>query len=95
MGQVQKEISANGIKYYEHDDKGDLVKISDLKGNITNHEYDDQHNLIKVIDSEMGVFRYEKSSDSKIYNIIFPNGISKSFEYDNDGRLICEIEGVQ
>ena len=95
LGQVQKEISANGIKYYEHDDKGDLVKISDPKGNITNHEYDDQHNLIRVIDSEMGVFRYEKSSDSKIYNVIFPNETYKSFEYDNDGRLICEIEGVQ
>jgi len=95
LNQVQKEVSASGIKYYEYNDKGDLVKITDPKGNITNHEYDDQHNLIRVIDSEMGVFRYEKSSDSKIYNVIFPNGTYKSFEYDNDGRLISEIEGVQ
>ena len=92
---VQKEISVSGIKYYEYDDKEDLIKISDLKGNATNQEYDNQHNLIKVIDREMGIFRYEYYSDSKIYNIIFPNGTNKNFEYDNDGRLICEIEGVQ
>ncbi len=95
LDRVQKETSANGIRYYEYNDKGDLIKITDPKGNITNQEYDNQHNLIKVIDSEMGVFRYEYSSDSKIYNIIFPNGTYKSFEYDNDGRLICEVENVQ
>ena len=93
--QVQKETSANGSKYYEYNDKGDLGKISDPNGNITNREYDNQHNLIKVIDSEMGVFRYEYSSDSKIYNIIFPNKTYKNFEYDNRGRLIREIEGIQ
>ncbi len=93
--QIKKEISADEIKYYEYNDKKDLTKIVDPKGNITNQEYDNQHNLIKVIDSEMGVFRYERYSDSKIYNITFPNETYKNFEYDSNGFLIREIDGVQ
>jgi YD repeat-containing protein len=94
LNQVEKKITKMGNEQFQYNDFGDLIKVTDAKGNITIREYDSNHNLIKVVDSDMGVFRYEYTSDDKIYRLNYPNGTSKIFEYNSKGLLEFEKDGT-
>ncbi|HYE83327.1 MAG TPA: RHS repeat-associated core domain-containing protein [Clostridia bacterium] len=85
-GNVKAEIPVvSGIamkKTYKYDGMGDLVRVSDLLGNITRYAYDGNRNRIKEIDP-----RHTTVSDDNKPEI-FNTADRLEYEYDAVNRLV-------
>ena len=79
-------ISYDSMKVeYSYDDKGDLVKVTDIGGYKTTFKYDD-HYVVKVLDDndeEIAINEYE---DGRLKTTTDAKGNKISFEHDLDSR---------
>ena len=63
--ELQQLVFPNGIhRTWEYDERGRLVKATDVKGNVTSYNYDDADNLIRLHEPDGNVheFSYDTSA---------------------------------
>jgi YD repeat-containing protein len=93
-------FSSSGIQHsagksvlYDRDEKGRIRSIVGPKGQTLHFEYDLRGDLIAVTDPDGNVTRYRYNSSHGIVEIIDPLGrCAVRNEYDDDGRLIANID---
>lgn len=97
LGQINSVKSLGGTVYYDYDQNGDLVSVSDKKGKATRYTYEKNH-LLKTITDRAGTKVVDNTYDDagKIIKQIDSNNISRSISYnpkdlsvsfvDNNGR---------
>ncbi len=79
-------ISYDSMKVeYSYDDKGDLVKVTDIGGYKTTFEYDD-HYVVKVRDNDNKEIAINEYEDGRLKTTTDAKGNSISFEHDLKGR---------
>ena len=64
--ELQQLVFPNGIhRTWEYDERGRLVKATDVKGNVTSYSYDDADNLIRLHEPDGNVheFSYDTSGN--------------------------------
>ena len=86
--ELQQLIFPNGIhRTWEYDERGRLVKATDVKGNVTSYSYDDTDNLIRLHEPDGNV--HEFSYDTSGNLIVASDRLRKvEFEYGPLGTLI-------
>ena len=72
-------------KIVQYSYNGSSVTILDGTHSVIK-EYDDLGNLVSVTDST-GTIAYHRKADGSLNEIVMPNGVTSSFEYDIYGRL--------
>ena len=77
---------SQGTTTYEYDAAGNVAKETNANGKVTQNEYDLYNRLIKTTTPEF-VTSFTYNSKDELTNISTNNGTSKSFAYDNYGRL--------
>lgn len=78
---------SQGTTTYEYDAAGNVAKETNANGKVTQNEYDSYNRLIKTTTPEF-VTSFTYNSKDELTNISTNNGTSKSFAYDNYGKLI-------
>ena len=86
--ELQQLVFPNGIhRTWEYDERGRLVKATDVKGNVTSYNYDDADNLIRLHepDGNLHEFSYDTSG-----NLVMASDRLRKveFEYGPLGTLI-------
>ncbi|WP_455073708.1 DUF6531 domain-containing protein [Prevotella jejuni] len=86
--ELQQLVFPNGIhRSWEYDERGRLVKATDVKGNVTSYSYDDADNLIRLHEPDGNV--HEFSYDTSGNLIVASDRLRKvEFEYGPLGTLI-------
>ena len=86
--ELQQLVFPNGIhRTWEYDERGRLVKATDVKGNVTSYSYDDADNLIRLHEPDGNV--HEFSYDTSGNLIVASDRLRKvEFEYGPLGTLI-------
>ena len=86
--ELQQLVFPNGIhRTWEYDERGRLVKATDVKGNVTSYSYDDTDNLIRLHEPDGNV--HEFSYDTSGNLIVASDRLRKvEFEYGPLGTLI-------
>ena len=86
--ELQQLVFPNGIhRTWEYDERGRLVKATDVKGNVTSYNYDDADNLIRLHEPDGNV--HEFSYDTSGNLIVASDRLRKvEFEYGPLGTLI-------
>jgi len=86
--ELQQLVFPNGIhRSWEYDERGRLVKATDVKGNVTSYNYDDTDNLIRLHEPDGNV--HEFSYDTSGNLIVASDRLRKvEFEYGPLGTLI-------
>ena len=86
--ELQQLVFPNGIhRTWEYDERGRLVKATDVKGNVTSYNYDDADNLIRLHEPDGNV--HEFSYDTSGNLVMASDRLRKvEFEYGPLGTLI-------
>ncbi|MCA1780140.1 MAG: putative Ig domain-containing protein, partial [Xanthomonadaceae bacterium] len=78
---------------FNRDTSGRITDIVDPKGNVLSYEYDGVGDLIAFADREQHVTQFGYLSGYFLEDIIDPRGVRAiRNEYDEDGRLIAQID---
>lgn len=84
--QIALEDPSAGKVTYDYDEAGNIAKETNAKGEIIQHEYDAYNRRIKSTTTEFTT-TYEYNEFNEITGLNTDNGSSKSFSYDQYGRL--------
>ena len=85
---------SQGTTSYEFDASGNVIKETNANNDIIQYEYDAFNRLTRKMTSEFST-SYTYNAHDELIAISTDNGSSKSFVYDNYGRLsICKENGV-
>lgn len=76
---------------YRYDEQGNQIQCYNPNGIIWEKEYDELGNLIRVQHkNSLHDFVREYNSQNKVIRTTYSHGLIVLYEYDNQGRLICE-----
>lgn len=83
------EFTSNGVfdTNYEYDILGNLVRLTDSQGNVTQIWYDSLGRKIKMDDPDMGIWTYEYDSLGNLVKQTDAKGQVVDFNYDGINRL--------
>jgi RHS repeat-associated protein len=93
------EFTSGGVykTAYEYDVQGNLLKVTDSKGNSNQIWYDSAGRKLKMNDPDMGVWSYEYDVLGNLVKQVDAKGQELDFEYDELNRLsakrsLAEVE---
>jgi RHS repeat-associated protein len=75
---------------YTYDDKGNVTRYVDVKGNATEYTYDNNNNCIKSEDSDGEETTFDYDAMGRLTGIQTPDGASVIREYNDDGKVTKE-----
>jgi len=84
---ADKGIDTQIIFYDEYDANGNLIKIRDTKGNVTEYGYDAFDRISTVLDALNGITKYTYTSMGKLETVTDPRGNATTYQYDGLGNL--------
>ncbi len=93
LNQLSQSIGADKgpnthIVYYdEYDQNGNLKKMRDAQGNITQYSYDAFDRLSTVLDALNGTTTYQYDVMGNLDSVTDPRGITTQYQYDGLGNL--------
>jgi RHS repeat-associated protein len=89
--QAAQSDKAGRVINCEYDSAGNLLTITDPVGKVTTFDYNSNHLLSSITDpaGRMTVFSYE---GNLLTNVVFPDGTSRDFEYDQHGNMTAEYD---
>ena len=77
-----------GTSVLEYNASGNLVKHTNVAGEVTTLEYDTNENLIQLTDIHGDVTTYSYNAQDKLIEVAHPDGNTESYAYFPQGRLL-------
>ena len=88
MDGEKKEIT----EFYQYDEYGNLVQVTDSDGNITTNEYNEIDKISASIDSNGKKTSYTYDKRGNLTKVTYPDGTSESFTYDKEDNNITATD---
>jgi len=84
-----KEHSGNQVfqTTYEYDGQGNLMKVTDSKGNAVSYQYDSLGRKVQLDDPDLGVWQYVYDADSNLISQTDAQGSTITLQYDELDRV--------
>jgi RHS repeat-associated protein len=73
---------------------GNVLAVTDARGNTTSYGYDERNRTIRIVDAENHEYQYRYDFDSNKLLEQGPQGRSTRYVYDTAGRLIRQIDAL-
>ena len=73
-------------EYYQYDEAGNLIQITDSDGNITSTVYNSIGKIASATDQKGRQTKYDYDNLGNLIKITYADGTSESFTYDSEGN---------
>ncbi|MES2299995.1 MAG: hypothetical protein V4582_23355 [Pseudomonadota bacterium] len=87
LSSVAAAQTQNTTTSFLYDANGNLTRVTDALGHVTNYEYDDFNRRVKIIDPAVGVTRNSYDGLDNLIGVTDPRNVVTSYTIDGLGNL--------